>query len=494
MLIYFLILLIHVILKHFVNSTFFLLSVIVCLGILTHYNRGIIMNTKTLSGKEVIVIGLMLFALFLGAGNMIFPPALGQAAGTNIWIATAGFLITGVGLPLLGVTAIALSGMDLQSLASRIHPIFGIVFTITMYLAIGPFFGIPRTGTVAFEIGITPFLSDTLNQSGIALFIFTVVFFGVTYSLALNPSKLIDRIGKLLTPILLAIISILVIKSMITPMGSFQAPNEAYKQSPFFKGFIEGYLTMDTIAALVFGIVVISAIKEKGVTNKKILAITTIKAGAIAAAGLMLVYVSLAYLGASSVEQIGFSTNGGEILASSSSYLFGSLGTLILGLAITFATLTTSVGLVSSCGTYFSKIIPKLSYKTVIAIMSIFSMIIANVGLTQLLSITLPILVMIYPLAIVLIVLSFMHSLFSGRAEVYSGGLIGASFISILDGLNYAGFNVSMFTNYLSDGLPLFNQGVGWVVPAIVGAFVGFVISKSRRDTTLATKEVRKVS
>jgi branched-chain amino acid:cation transporter, LIVCS family len=444
-------------------------------------NRGTKMNSKQLTRKEIFVIGLMLFALFLGAGNMIFPPSLGQAAGTNVWTAIIGFLFTGVGLPLLGVTAIALSGSDLQKLASRVHPMFGILFTIVMYLAIGPLFGIPRTGTVAYEIGVTPFLPASISQNGWLLLIYTVIFFGITYWLSLNPSKLVDRIGKLLTPILLTVLALIAVKAVLTPMGQFQAPLEAYKDGAFFKGFIDGYLTMDTIAALVFGIVVISSIQDKGVTDKTELTKVCIKAGIIAASGLALVYISLAYLGATSVEAIGYTDNGSAILSGAASFLFGSAGKGVLALAITFACLTTSVGLVSSCAAYFSKILPNVSYSTIVKVLSLFSMIIANIGLTQLIHISLPILIMIYPLAIVLIILSFIHPIIKGHPEVYAGSMIATGIISLHDGLAYLGIHFPAITNLLISILPLFKQGIGWLLPAMVGGLVGWFLSYFRR-------------
>lgn len=442
------------------------------------------MSNKSLTIKEVWAIGLMLFALFLGAGNLIFPPALGQAAGSNIWFAIIGFLITGVGLPLMGITAIAISGGNLQSIASRANPKFGILFSVVAYLAIGPLFGIPRTGTVSYEIAISPLLPEKIGGTSLSLFIFTLIFFGITYWLSLNPTKLVDRIGKLLTPVLIVVLGLIGIKGAITPLGSFQSPLEAYANSPLTKGFIEGYLTMDAIAALIFGIVVISAIKEKGIKENKMIANVSIKAGLIAASGLALVYISLAYIGATSVEQVGYASNGGEILAVSSKLLFGSIGSIILGLAIIFACLTTSVGLVSSCAQYFSNIMPKLSYKTIVLLLSIFSAIIANVGLTQLIKISLPILIMIYPLAIVLIVLTFLHRAINGYSEVYNGALLGAGIIAILDGIKTAGVNIDMITNHLSF-LPLLDQGLGWLVPAIVGGILGYIIARVKHSSAV---------
>ncbi|MFC0270313.1 branched-chain amino acid transport system II carrier protein [Metabacillus herbersteinensis] len=440
---------------------------------------------KKLSGKDTLVIGLMLFALFFGAGNMIFPPSLGQAAGENVWLVVLGFLITGVGLPLLGVISIGLSGSDVQSLSNRVHPLFGWLFPIILYLAIGPLFGIPRTGTVAYEMGVTPFLPDRFVDSTVSLFVYTLVFFGITFWLSLNPSKLVDTIGKVLTPALILVLVMLSVKAFVTPMGSLQKPQEDYVEGAFFKGFLEGYLTMDTIAALVFGIVVINAVKSRGVTSQKEIAIVCTKAGLIASVGLIFVYVSLAYLGATSVSTLGYLDNGSAILASSATVLFGPFGNIVLGLAITFACLTTSVGLVSACGEYFSKILPRFSYNLIILFITLFSTIVANFGLSQIISFSVPILVTIYPLAIVLIMLTFLHSTFKGAREVYVFSITATASLSIIDGLNAANIQLGNLNEFLNLYVPFFEFGVGWVVPAVVGGFVGWIVSRVKSKPEL---------
>ena len=178
-----------------------------------------------MSTGEMVAIGLMLFALFFGAGNLIFPPALGQAAGTNFWPAIIGFLLTGVGLPLLGVLAIGLSGHDhLQSMANKINPVFSLVFTVILYLSIGPFFAIPRTGTVSYEIGIAPFLPESTGGFDIGLLIYTIVFFVIVGWLSLNPSKIVDRVGKLMTPLLLIALLILLVATFVNPLDQPSAP------------------------------------------------------------------------------------------------------------------------------------------------------------------------------------------------------------------------------------------------------------------------------
>lgn len=431
----------------------------------------------------------MLFALFFGAGNMIFPPLLGQAAGTNLWPAIIGFLITGVGLPLLGVAAAALNGGNFEKISAHVHPMFGIIFTFILYLSIGPVFAIPRTGTVAFEISIVPFLNKELASNNLSLFLYTILFFGVTYLLSRNPSKLVDRIGKILTPALLITIAVIVAKAFLNPMGSIPEPSEAYSSAPFFKGFIEGYLTLDALAALVFAMVVFNAIKSLGITNPKTIALTAIKSGIIAAIGLMLVYLSLAYLGATSASVVGDVENGGQLLAITANHYYGIFGTIMLGVAITLACLTTSVGLVTSCAEYFNKLWPKISYQKFILIITIFSMLVSNVGLTQLINISLPVLMMIYPIAITLIMLSFFDRYFDSARSVYIGGVLGTGIVSILDGFVFTGIAGENVKQFLTSTLPFYSNGVGWVIPALIGIVIGYVLSlRQKQNEELARK------
>lgn len=423
----------------------------------------------------------MLFALFLGAGNIIFPPALGQGAGENLLISIIGFLITAVGLPLLAVLAIANSNTGkeggLQTIASRVHPLFGVLFTITIYMAIGPFFGIPRTATVSYEIGIVPFLSDAAIETRWPLALFTFIFFSITVALALNPAKLVDRIGKLLTPILFIVITALITKSIFTPMGSIKEPQGEFITHPFFHSFVEGYLTMDVIAALVFGIIIINALKAEGITEKKPVMKAMVIAGGIAAIGLTFVYLSLSYIGATSVDAIGIQANGGAILALTSTVLYGDAGTIILATTIIFACLTTSIGLVSACAQYFVVIYPKLSYKAYVFLFAGFSAIIGNFGLTQLIAISLPVLMMIYPLAIVLMLLSFIDKSFGRQPIVYIMALSFTTIVSVFDGLKVANITIKPITSILKH-LPLYEEKIGWLVPAIVGTLIGLALSK----------------
>ena len=435
--------------------------------------------SKKIPFSFILILGFMLFALFFGAGNLIFPPMLGQSAGTNVWIANAGFLVTGVGLPLLSVIAFVFSGKDdLQSFANQVHPLFGIVFTVVLYLAIGPFFAIPRAGNVSFVIGVKPFLSEHVGS--IPLVIFTIIFFTIACLLSLNPTKIVNVIGKILTPIKLTFIGILVVIAVINPIGKFQVPSKNYTTNVFFKGFQEGYLTLDALVAFVFGIIIVSAVKDKGVNTKKQIITICAKATIIAAMLLAFIYTALSYMGASSVEKLGHLDNGAEILAGVSDYYFGSFGEIILGLMITVACLTTSIGLITACSSFFHKLFPNFSYKNIAIILSIFSVIVANVGLNALIEISIPVLQTLYPIAICLIFLTFSQSIFNNRSEVYQGSILFTFFISVFDGLKAAGVQIEAINNFFTKFLPMYNIGLGWLLPALVGGICGYILSVLR--------------
>ncbi|HHY20274.1 MAG TPA: branched-chain amino acid transport system II carrier protein, partial [Firmicutes bacterium] len=241
-------------------------------------------------------------------------------------------------------------------------------------------------------------------------------------------------------------------------------------QFPLLKGFLDGYMTMDAIAALNFGIVISLALKGMGVTEEKKLVSNTIKAGTIAGLLLAIIYGMLAYLGAVSQTRFGISENGAQVLTNVVFYLFGQKGAVLLGVIFSLACLTTSVGLLTSCSQYFAKLMPKVSYKTFITIFSISSMIFANVGLTQILKFSVPVLTAIYPMAIVLMVLAILDNFFKGNSYVYLFTMLCTSFVSIFDALGQFGIKVNILNS-----LPFYSKGLGWIVPAAVGAIVGFI-------------------
>ncbi|MBM7871252.1 LIVCS family branched-chain amino acid:cation transporter [Clostridium pascui] len=419
--------------------------------------------------KNLLFVSLMIFSMFFGAGNLIFPPQLGQLSGTNMLVSMGGFLISAVGLPILAIAVVAKAG-GLHILASRVHPTFALAFTILIYLSIGPFLGIPRAASLAFEMGISPFLSSTLTTSKLPLFIYTLFYFGIAFWLCMSPSKLVDRFGKVLTPTLLILIASIFVFGLFKPIGTFAAPSGDYAHFPLLKGFLDGYMTMDAIAALNFGIVISIALQQMGVKEERAIVSNTIKAGAIAGLFLTIIYGMLAYLGAVSQTRFGATENGAQTLTNVVFYLFGQNGSVVLGLIFSLACLTTSVGLLTSCSQYFTKLMPRVSYKTWVTILSVSSMMFANVGLTQILKFSVPALTAIYPMAIVLMVLAFTNDFFNGSTYVYLFTMIFTSVVSILDALGQFGLKFDVLNS-----LPLYSKGLGWIVPALVGALVGFV-------------------
>ena len=435
---------------------------------------------NNLSRKDLLFISLMLFSLFFGAGNLIFPPFLGQSAGSATWVAMAGFFITAVGFPILGVVAVAKSG-GLHALAKRVHPVFASVFTVLIYLSIGPCLGIPRAGSLPFEMAVAPYLPEGFSKT-LALFLFTLVFFSVAYWLSLSPAKLVDRMGKVLTPTLLLLISVIFITSVFRPLGGYGQATGEYMTSPFVKGFLEGYLTMDTIAALNFGIVIALAIKSRGVEDEKLVVSNSIKAGVIAGALLIAIYAILGHLGATSGGRFGATENGAQTLTNVMTYIFGKPGAVLLAVIFTLACLTTCVGLITSCSQYFATLTSKVSYKTWVRILALSSMTLANMGLNKILSISVPVLNAIYPIAIILILLGISNRLFSGNTAVYRLTLLFTGVISIVDALGQVGINLGHVTE-LCKKLPLYSQGLGWIIPAMIGIVLGVILKIAKENS-----------
>ncbi|WNF38256.1 branched-chain amino acid transport system II carrier protein [Bacillaceae bacterium IKA-2] len=422
--------------------------------------------------KETWLVGFMLFALFFGAGNLIYPPFLGMEAGTSFWMAISGFILTGVGLPILAIVAIAKVTGGAEGLANRVHPMFGFVFVTMVYLAIGPFFAIPRAATVAYEMGVRSFFQGSTMEA-LSLLFFTIVFFSIVYVVSLNPSKIVDRVGKWLTPALLLAIVALVIASFINLDAPALPVSEKYSSAPFFTGFLEGYLTMDTIAALAFGIIVITAFKENGINDKRQLVKHSLIAGLISGIGLTFVYVSLGWIGVKMASN-GSYENGSQILSSASELLFGPSGKLLLGLIVLLACLTTSVGLTIACSQYFTKRATKISYKATVTIIVLFSFFVSNLGLNQIITMSVPVLVMVYPITIVLVALSFLHRFLKGSQNVYRGAVLLTGSVSLIEGLTMYGLDLNLL-NLLIVQLPFASIGLAWVLPAIIGGGVGFL-------------------
>lgn len=443
-----------------------------------------------LSKKDFVLVSLMLFSLFFGAGNLIFPPFLGQSAGSQMWVAMLGFFITAVGFPILGVVAVAKS-KGLYNLANRVNPVFASIFTALIYLSIGPGLGIPRAGSLPFEMAVAPYLPAEFSVT-LARFLFTAIFFACAYWLALSPTKLVDRMGKVLTPTLLTLIIVIFVGSVVKPLGGYGMPTGDYQMMPFVKGFLEGYLTMDTIAALNFGIVIALAIRTKGLTEEKSVISTTVKAGLVAGGLLVVIYSILGHLGAMSGAVYGATENGAQTLTHVMTYIFGTPGAILLAVVFTLACLTTCVGLITSCGQYFASLTPKMSYKVWASILALCSMTLANMGLNQILSISVPVLDAIYPVAIVLIVLSMVNHFINESRLVYSVTILVTGLVSVVYALDQVKINLGVLTTWC-EKLPLYNQGLGWVVLAL-GAMVVTVILDNILQSSTSSKPVASVN
>lgn len=447
--------------------------------------------TKKLTFKENIFIGSMLFGLFFGAGNLIFPVHMGQEAGSAVFWANLGFLATGIGLPFLGVIAIGVSKTaGVYELTQRINKKYAFVFTVLLYLVIGPFFALPRLATTSFEIGLAPFI-DAKNQT-LFLAIFSILFFFTTWWLSRRPTKILDYVGKFLNPVFLVLLGILLLLAFIHPLGTVeQSIQPNYQENPFFTGFTQGYNTLDALAALAFGIIIVTTIRNMGVTKPADIAKGTIKSGAISIILMGVIYTMLAYVGTMSLGGFVLSSNGGVALAQIADHYLGTYGSILLALIVILACLKTGIGLITSFAETFTELFPKRSYLFFVSLASLLACLVANVGLTNIIQISLPVLMFIYPLAMTLILLVLIGPLFKQKPSVYRMTTYFTLIASILDGLNACPDSIKQtnFIRHLLDFanayLPFFKLGMGWIVPAIIGFVIGLLWNKTKQEVAI---------
>lgn len=449
---------------------------------------------QKLSFQQNLLIGSLLFGLFFGAGNLIFPVQMGQQAGDHAFTATIGFLITGVGLPILGIIASALSRSEsLFDMARPISSRYASIFTCLLYLTIGPLFAIPRTATVAFEVGIHPFISDGYLKLG--LIIFSLIFFAFTIYFSLKPGQILDWVGKYLTPIFLVLLSILLIATFVNSMGqASQFPAQGnYATQPLFTGLLDGYNTMDALASVAFAIIIISNIQKLGVKNPQSIAIETCKSGLVSVIGMTIIYGSLAYMGATSLGSVNRADNGGSILSMVSNHYFGFTGQILLAFIVGIACIKTAIGLITSCSEMFSEMFPNsISYKKYAVLFTVFSFIIANFGLSNIIQLSIPVLMFLYPLVITLILLSLLAPFINKQSDVYrwtTGFTVIAASFDLCKSLPQPlqeNLIVKQLVNFAHSYLPGFDYGFGWIIPALYGFFIGLIIwtirSKKRKS------------
>jgi branched-chain amino acid transport system II carrier protein len=426
--------------------------------------------------KDIVVIGFALFAMFFGAGNLIFPPFLGVISGTKWFVSFMAFLFADGGLALLGVIAATGTQGDMMAFFGRAGKKLGIVIASLTILCIGPFVAIPRTAATTYEIGIVPNFGHSLSP-----IVFAIIFFVIVLVLTIKPSKVVDIIGAFLTPVLLICLAVLIIKGIVSPLG---APlDRTLVDNVFISGINDGYQTLDGMAGAVFAGIVIASVKQKGYTEKKVLVKATILAGIVAVVGLALVYGGLTYLGATVSPQYDNTVERTTLVISITQAILGGPGKVILGLVVGLACLTTAIGLTSACGNYFSDLTEgKLKYEVIVVVVCVFSAIISNFGVDKIIQIAAPLLYMMYPAVVTLILLGLIHTKIQNK-NVY----VLASWVALILGVAHELSTVPLFAKVgvlasLTEALnklPGHSVGFYWIIPVLDAAIVGkFIAAK----------------
>ena len=422
--------------------------------------------------KNIFVVGFMLFAIFFGAGNLIFPPKLGFDSGADFWTAISGFILTGVGLPLVTTIVASYYEGGYKKALERISPIISLVLLSAIYLTIGPFFAIPRTAATAYDMVIIPFIG---HPGSLSLFIFTLIYFAIVLWLSLNPSKMIDRVGSILTPVLLIAIIALILRSFGL-YADVEYSETATLTTPFFSGFLDGYQTMDALAAFAFSVLVINGIKAKSHNSSLSLVRQTVYAALIAAISLAIIYVSIGWIGykiplshAAADEIVAHGQNlGTYILNETTTQAFGELGRTLLGVIVTLACLTTAIGLVVSTSAYFNSIFPKISYRTYALIFTAISFGLANQGLNAVISKSIPVLLVLYPIAMTALITLLINLIVPLPILAQRLAIILVTIVAIL----------SVADVGIVQQFPLKAYSMEWLPFAIGGLLLGSILSK----------------
>lgn len=439
------------------------------------------MKTK-LSLKESIILGITLFGLFFGAGNLIFPVHMGQLAGSSVISATIGFVITGVTIPILAVAAIGMTHSGgLQDLCEKkVGKGFAYFFTILLYLTIGPLFAIPRCCTTTFTSGVSPLIKG-LNEK-VCLLVFSFIFFALVLYFSLKPNEIMTWVGKVITPIFLVFFAVLLIAALTKSNAavSMVEPDPSYVRTSLSNGLFEGYNTMDAIAGLAFGIIIVNCISDMGITDSKRAATEIVKAGMFTAILMSAIYLASTVMGAKSRAVFEISENGGIALAQIAEYYLGKAGLIVLAFTIGLACLKTAIGLVTSCCEAFVRMFPNfMSYRWWAILFSTFSFAISNIGLTSIINYSVPALMFLYPVAIVLILIG----IFTGQSEnriVFRCILIGTIFAAIFDFIKTLPFGIDI--SFAAKFLPFFDAGFAWIVPSIVGLVIGLILKGRKKS------------
>ena len=416
-----------------------------------------------------LVTGLMLFALFFGAGNLIFPPVLGASAGDRLPAVMAGFLITGVLLPLVAVIAVSTSGEGILGLARRVGGRFGAVAPAAVYLSIGPLYAIPRVVTVAYELATRP----VLELLGAApdwwtLPVHAAGFLVVSVLIALRPSRLADRVGRWLTPALLVLIAVLCVATIAGDDVVERAASGPYAAAPFSTGLTQGYLTMDVRAATVFGIVVIQTLRSRGIGSTGRVVRATAAAGGIAATLLAAVYIGLAMIGA---RTGGAADDGTALLRSAASSALGPAGVIVFAAIVILACLTTSVGLLSAWAGYAYATLPRTTFSRHLIAGAGCALILSNLGLAVIIKIVAPLTLLLYPITITLVAATILDVVAPGRLRTaYTWPVAVAGVLGLVSALAEAGWDAPSALLARSGA---WNGSTGWIAPTLLALVLG---------------------
>lgn len=419
---------------------------------------------------NLLAIGLMTFAMFLGAGNIIFPPFLGLEAGTQYLPAMLGFLLTAVGLPSLTLIVLGRLSSSAQLTQALPKPL-SIAFWVLLFTAIGPAFGMPRAVTVAYEMGIKPFVE------GDHLLIFSVLFVGVTLLLAFQRGKLVDYIGKVMTPLLVLMLAALAVAAIVTPLGVFNTPSADYQYKAVKSGLIQGYMTMDAIAAVGFGWIIIKAIQDKGCESPKEIFHATLKVTFVYALLMSACYLAMAYVGATSASISEGATNGGELLTRYVAEIFGPLGQYLLAGIIIMACLTTTVGLTNACAEYYQQTF-RSPFAVTAIIVTVLTGVIANFGLEQILAISLPAILILCPIAIALVLTALFVPTTKQNLAAYVAIVCITLVFGSLDALHILGLLPESLATLLNEYVPLFEAHASWFLPVFAAIAISKLLTK----------------
>ena len=408
--------------------------------------------------KDVLLTGFALFAMLFGAGNLIFPPMLGYETNSS-WVPTMlAFTITGVGFPFLGILSVSIVGNGIKDFANRVSPTFSKIFAIISILAIGPMLAIPRTGATAYEI---TFLYNGM-ESSIYKYIYLICYFGIVILFSLRANKVIERVGKILTPILLILLFLIIIKGIF--FANLSVKPDIYPHA-FKRGFLEGYQTMDTIASIAYAGIILKAIKNgRNLTQKQEFSFL-IKAGLVAILSLALIYGGFALVGAK-MHSVLVTNDKIELLVKTTSYLLGNYGNLVLAICVAGACLTTAIGLVATVGEFFSSI-TSFKYEKIVIFTVIISFLLSILGVESIIRISVPILVFIYPVMISLIILNLFGK-YIKNDYVYKGVVLFTGIIGLIESLASIGIT-NTYTNSVLEILPFSDYGLTWLFPGLIG-------------------------